>query len=960
MLYSLFARRRSGGRSHPFCLLVTSLFISVLYSPAALSQAVPVNEAQLTSNTTELNFGVVEPGEKASRRFVYTHNGGEESGNITLLSTWLNEKDALQFSTEFRGPVELAPGDSIAIEVNYQPIGPGKSVGALYLSHTGFSSLEVITLIGESTGTADLKLQIAPKMNPSFGKSLLNNIDNVKPTSLQFGPDGKLYVADMLGAIKVYTVHRNGSNNYQITQTETINLVKNITNHNDNGSVNSSVKNRLVTGLVVVGTSSNPIVYVSSSDPRIGGGPSHTDTNLDTNSGIISRLTKSNGSWQKLDLVRGLPRSEENHTGNGMAYDANTHHLYLAQGGHTNQGAPSNNLALLPEYALSAAILEIDLNQIGDSTYDLPTLNDENREGISDNNDPFGGNSGKNQAKLVPGGPVQVYAPGFRNPYDVVITSSGRMYSIDNGPNSGWGGKPANEGPSGNCTNAQSEPGNTQQDALHFIDSQGYYGGHPNPTRGNYNNTFNNSNPQSPVSASNPIECDYKGLVENNSLISWGTSTNGLTEYTASNHQGAMQGDLLTVGFNNQLQRVKLNASGSVVVSASTLFSNIGGIPLDVTAQSDADVFPGTIWVADFVDKSIVIYEPTDYDDTPVLVCQGGNGSSDEDGDGYTNQDEIANGTDPCSAGDIPNDVDQDFISDLTDSDDDNDGIADTSDVFPLDPDNGRGTDIPLSYTWENNSTPAGGLFNMGFTGLMNNGSTSYLDQFDYGNITAGGAAGVFTIDDVDNGDPVNGLNTQNYGFQFGIDVTPSTAPFTVRTRLIAPFSGSTPKKYMSQGLFIGTGDQDNYIKLVAMTVGADGGVQFAKEVNGGFSQVSAPGAAIFSAEQVDLFLTVDPATQSVTASYQSVVDGVTLARTNIYGTATFPLSWLTAPSGLAVGIISTSFGGNPFTATWDFIDISYVDGATDGGSTDSSDGSSDAGSDGGTDGSDTGGSDGA
>ena len=94
--------------------------------------------------------------------------------------------------------------------------------------------------------------------------------------------------------------------------------------------------------------------------------------------------------------------------------------------------------SLTPEAALSGAILTVDLEAIGSSTYDLPTLDDENRAGEHDAADPFGGNDGKNQARLVPGGPVQLYAPGFRNPYDLVVTQSGRLYTIDNGGNAGW------------------------------------------------------------------------------------------------------------------------------------------------------------------------------------------------------------------------------------------------------------------------------------------------------------------------------------------------------------------------------------------------------------------------------------------------------------------------------------------------------------------------------------------
>ncbi len=82
-----------------------------------------------------------------------------------------------------------------------------------------------------------------------------------------------------------------------------------------------------------------------------------------------------------------------------------------------------------------------------------------------DVNDPFGGNDGLNQAKIVTGGPVKIFSPGFRNAYDLVITKTpgkaGRIYTIDNGSNQGWGGYPANEGPAGNATNnyVPGEPG---------------------------------------------------------------------------------------------------------------------------------------------------------------------------------------------------------------------------------------------------------------------------------------------------------------------------------------------------------------------------------------------------------------------------------------------------------------------------------------------------------------------
>ena len=150
--------------------------------------------------------------------------------------------------------------------------------------------------------------------------------------------------------------------------------------------------------------------------------------------------------------------------------------------------------------------------------YDIPTLDDPtrpNKNGITDPNsfgyngidvnDPFGGNDGLNQAIMVPGGPVQIFSPGYRNAYDLVVTESGAVYVTDNGANGGWGGFPVNEG-GGNATNNYdpNEPGSStatadgekvnNKDHLNLItlDIQNYefgsyYGGHPCPTRANPN-----------------------------------------------------------------------------------------------------------------------------------------------------------------------------------------------------------------------------------------------------------------------------------------------------------------------------------------------------------------------------------------------------------------------------------------------------------------------------------------
>ncbi|MFN9917746.1 MAG: hypothetical protein ACK53L_34485, partial [Pirellulaceae bacterium] len=98
-------------------------------------------------------------------------------------------------------------------------------------------------------------------------------------------------------------------------------------------------------------------------------------------------------------------------------------------------------------------------------------------------------------------------------------------------------------------------------------------------------NTFNTSNPQSPVSVSHAVESDYRiPGIENGALLVFPQSTNGMVEYTASNFAGALQGDLLAACFDNTIKRVKLNSQGNGVTLSANLFSSVGTIPLDVTA----------------------------------------------------------------------------------------------------------------------------------------------------------------------------------------------------------------------------------------------------------------------------------------------------------------------------------------------------------------------------------------
>ena len=835
----------------------------------------------------------------------------------------------------------------------------------------------------------------------NFGSSDLVGEDVQNPTSLQFGPDDRLYVLRKNGSIDIFTVVRNAPNDYEAIANEVVDLVKQIPNHDDDGQANSGERKRQATGLLVTGTATNPVMYVGSSDPRVGAGGGATDTNLDSNSGVISRLMWTGTEWDKVDLVRGLPRSEENHANNGMQLSPDGTVLYVAQGGHTNAGAPSNNFAFATEYALAAAILSVDLVAIAalptlvDAAgtaykYDIPTLDDPTRtnaNGIDDpaapgydgidTNDPWGGNDGLNQSVITPSGPVQVHSPGWRNPYDVVITKTpgrdGRMYAIDNGSNGGWGGHPIGEAdypvdpdgdPVGGCTNEYlaSEPGSTgpgtggdpkvnNLDNLHLVTGPGFYAGHPNPVRGNptgaglftYDGTgFWRTDPADlppdwpPVPAANPIECDFRNPGETDgALYTWANSTNGLAEYSASNFSQAMQGDLLTVSFDGNLYRIELNAAGDVVTNVSIFASSFGDVPLDVTAQPDDGIFPGTVWAITYIGENITVFEPADYDGGGGSICTGDyDNLLDEDGDGYTNADEIDNATDPCSAASKPADFDRDLVSNLNDPDDDNDGTADTLDPFAHDAEDGLTTNLPIDYPLFND-TPGFGFFGLGFTGLMSNGTSDYLNLYDPALIIAGGAAGLFTIDGTTSGNATGSTNTQEYAFQFGVNVDLGTNPFTVSFRLLAPFfDGITPSAGQQQGAFIGTGDQDNYLRVALVANDGDGGLEVVLEEAGSVVSSATYGNTetgsfyipddVLSATNIDLLFSVDPTTGTVQPRYSAdgappVALGSPLAVSGVLLDA-----MQSSTSALALGVTSTSAGGSPFTATWDYIEATF------------------------------------
>ena len=204
-------------------------------------------------------------------------------------------------------------------------------------------------------------------------------------------------------------------------------------------------------------------------------------------------------------------------------------------------------------------------------------------------------------------------------------------------------------------------------------------------------------------------------------------------------------------------------------------------------------------------------------------------------------------------------------VNSLTPGDADGDGIADAADAFAFDASNGANTTFPVHIDFKNSS----GVFANGFSGMMLDpaGIDDFKTMQNPTDVVVDAENGNLIIKNIPGGDSYLKTNTQKNAYQFGMKVPAGN--FVVHTQLLQPFINTEPVKYRSMGMYIGNGDQDNYIKIViSATPAQEVVIEVLKEVDGVVATTdlqTSINTALKDAQYVDLFLEVDPVNKTAT-----------------------------------------------------------------------------------------------
>ncbi len=439
-------------------------------------------------------------------------------------------------------------------------------------------------LMGESMTPFSKQLTTSPDPGnvPSSIEFEQVVVANGSYTSLTVGPDGKLYGLVNNGAIHRWDIAGDGT----LSNQQTISTIQ-----------TAEGGNRLAIGLDFdpSATANNLIAWVSHTSFGFSGQPDWQ--------GKISQL--SGDDLENIqDYVINLPRSSRDHVTNSIDFGPDGK-LYFNQGSNSAMGAADGSWGNRPERQLSAAVLRLDPDLIGNLPLDAKTED-------GGTYDPFAANA-----------PLTIFSSGTRNHYDLLWHTNGSLYVPTNGSAAG-GNTPAtpanlNDVPQriDGATLTEAVSGingvnQTQPDLLFRCVEGGYYG-HPNPTRGEY--VMNGGNP---TSNSDPIQVNQYA-VGTNPDANWrgvsynfenNKSPNGVIEYLSNTFEGALQNKIMVVRYSGGDDIIVLTPGGANndIVAAETGITGLTGFnnPLDLCENK----LNGHIYVSEYGSGEITLLRP--------------------------------------------------------------------------------------------------------------------------------------------------------------------------------------------------------------------------------------------------------------------------------------------------------------------------------------------------------------
>lgn len=475
-----------------------------------------------------------------------------DMANTTLTLILKADPAARTVSTEYRlgnGPTRtvasfVAPPEFFSFDAaGIDPEIGTRSFGGIFATHRRGTAPLTYTF-GSFSLTADTA--------PVGGGGGVGAIDFTRtphplsrPTSMAWGPDGRLYVSELLGNIHALRFDESR----QVIQDQLID------------ALTRNLGNRLTLGLTVdpASTEDDVVLWVAHSSASLSNGV--------PNSGVVSRISGPGFSTIE-HVITGLPRAIANHGTNSLHFGADGR-LYIAQGGNTGAGAPNDQpteFGNMEEQPLSAAILVADVKAPG---FDGSCHNVQ---------DLFG----------PPPCDVAPYATGLRNAYDFLFHSNGYMYAPDNGLGVAGTIPPSAEPPCLGHGDPRSweeggdDPGE-QPDILVRV-MEGMYYGHPNPHRdecvfkdGSYQGVAPPPNYMPPML-----------------VLGEHTSSNAIIEYPSNVGCNDLAGELLITNFSlgDDIVRVRLSPDGLSVVSSGRL---VGGFqnPLPLALDPAGNIYVG-------------------------------------------------------------------------------------------------------------------------------------------------------------------------------------------------------------------------------------------------------------------------------------------------------------------------------------------------------------------------------